>query len=58
MGTPGLAATFSAPGMWPTAYSRAGRESNTTAVLFSRTCFISAVEISTLFSVVSARVAS
>jgi hypothetical protein len=46
IGTPGLAATFRAPGIWLIANSRNGRVSRTTALLSARISLSCAVETS------------
>ena len=46
IGTPGLAATLRAPGMWLTAYSGKGRASNTVALPSARMRRISSVDTS------------
>src|SRR5947208_13378224 len=58
MGTPGLGATLSAPGMWLIAYSRNGRASSTRALLSARMCRSSSVETSAVGCPASPRTAS
>src|SRR5438309_5672655 len=58
MGTPGLAETLSAPGMWLTAYSARGRASSTLALRLAMTSCSSRVEISRVLAPDSPSVAA